>query len=97
MYDGPETVCNRAANIRCNYLYEDQIRPEVPQTRCLLELTPGNPDESQYDILRSGLRLASSYDLSQPGAYLKTSAGVLVRDSVGNVIMTSTSYGFPSD
>lgn len=88
----------RVANIRCNYLYEDQMgRPEVPQARRLLEPMPGNPDESQYDILRPGLRLASSYDPSQPGAYLRTSAGVLVRDSVGNVFMTAASHGFPSE
>jgi hypothetical protein len=87
---------NRAANIRCNYLYEDQMgRPQVPQARRMLEPMPGNPDESQYDVLRPGLRLASDYDPSQHGAYLRTSAGVLVQDSVGNVFMTAASHGFP--
>jgi hypothetical protein len=87
---------NRTANIRCYYLYEDQMgRPEVPQARRVREPMPGNPDESQYDILRPGLRLASGYDPSHPGAYLRTSAGVLVRDSAGNVFMTAASHGFP--
>lgn len=89
---------NRVANIRCNYLYEDQMgRPEVPQARRVLEPMPGNPDESQYDILGPGLRLASDHDPSDPGAYLRTSAGVLVRDSVGNTFMTAASHGFPSE
>ena len=32
---------------------------------------------------------------SQPGMFLLTSAGVLVRDRVGNEFMTAASHGFP--
>jgi hypothetical protein len=85
------------ANIRCHYLYEDEMgRPETPQARCLVEPEPGNPDESEYNILRPGVRLASDYDPSQPGAYLRTSAGILVQDREGNTFMTCAAHGFPS-
>ncbi|KIM96321.1 hypothetical protein OIDMADRAFT_44520 [Oidiodendron maius Zn] len=84
------------ANVRCHYLYEDEMgRPEVPQARRLVEPEPANPDESEYNILRPGVRLASDFDPSQTGAYLKTSAGILVRDREGNTFMTCAAHGFP--
>jgi hypothetical protein len=53
---------NRAANIQCNYLYEDQMgRPEVPQAYCLLEPFPETQtrvNTTSYDPVL-GSRLAT--------------------------------------
>lgn len=71
-------------------------RPKVPQARRLVKPEPGNPDESEYNTLRPGVRLASGYDPTQPDAYFRTSAGILVRDGEGNTFMTCAAHGFPS-
>ncbi|KAK0728777.1 hypothetical protein B0T26DRAFT_739017 [Lasiosphaeria miniovina] len=47
----------QAANISCVYLFDDEMgRPPAPQARRLLDPTPGNPDDSQYDTLQPRLR-----------------------------------------
>jgi hypothetical protein len=86
----------QAANIRCFYLYDDEMgRPSIPHARRLMDPTPGNPDNSEYDTLQPGLRVTSEYLPSKPGMFLSTTAGVLVRDQVGNEFMTVASHGFP--
>lgn len=88
----------KAANILCFYLYNDEMgRPQVPQARRQTDPTPGNPDNSKYDTLQPGLRITSAYLPSQPDAFLSTTAGVLVKDQVGNEFMTAASHGFPEE
>ena len=41
--------------------------------------------------------MTSNYMPSQPGMFLLTSAGVLVRDQVGKEFMTAASHGFPAE
>ncbi|KAK2777182.1 hypothetical protein FQN52_003207 [Onygenales sp. PD_12] len=89
----------KAANITCMYVFDDEIgRPAATlPARCLTDLTPGNPDESEYSTLQPGLRLTSTYLPSKPGMFLSTTAGVLVRDKIGNEFMTAASHGFPDE
>ncbi|KAK3934649.1 hypothetical protein QBC46DRAFT_413729 [Diplogelasinospora grovesii] len=88
----------RAANIVCFYLFDDEMgRPSAPQARRLLDPAPGNPDDSQYDTLQPGLRVTSPYLPGNPGMFLSTTTGVLLKDGVGNEFMTVASHGFPAE
>jgi len=88
----------RAANIGCHYLFDDEMgRPSAPQARRLLDPTPGNPDNSQYDTLQPGLRVVSSYLPGSPGMFLSTTTGLLIKDEVGNEFMTVAAHGFPGE
>ncbi|KAK2802807.1 hypothetical protein FQN50_007213 [Emmonsiellopsis sp. PD_5] len=89
----------KAANITCMYVFDDEIgRPATTlPARCLTDLTPGNPDESEYSTLQPGLGITSTYLPSKPGMFLSTTAGVLVRDKIGNEFMTAASHGFPDE
>jgi hypothetical protein len=88
----------RAANIVCNYLFDDEMgRPLTPQARRLLDPAPGNPDVSQYDTLQPGLRVASSHMPGSAGMFLSTTTGVLLKDKVGNEFVTVAAHGFPGE
>ncbi|KIY01857.1 uncharacterized protein Z520_01995 [Fonsecaea multimorphosa CBS 102226] len=87
-----------AANISCSYLFEDEMgRPSAPHVRRLSDRAPGDLDMNQYDTLQPGLRVASSYLLDKPDAFLATTTGVLLKDRVGNEFMTVAAHGFPSE
>ncbi|KAH8816449.1 hypothetical protein F5884DRAFT_776275 [Xylogone sp. PMI_703] len=86
------------ANIACLYLFEDEMaRPPVPQARCIIESTPGNPDNGEFTTLQPGLRITSAYLPSSSGTFLSTTTGVLVKDGAGNEYMTVASHGFPTE
>jgi hypothetical protein len=88
----------KAANIACTYLYDDEIgRPSAPQVRRIMDPTPGNPDESEYETLQPGVRVTSACMTSKPNTFMSTTAGVLVSDLVGNEFMTVASHGFPDE
>ncbi|EDN02567.1 hypothetical protein I7I51_07560 [Histoplasma capsulatum] len=84
--------------VMCFYIYDDEIgRPaSLPACR-LTDPTPNNPDNNEYSTLQPGLRVTSDYLPSTPGTFLSTTAGVLVRDAVGNEFMTVASHGFPDE
>ncbi len=85
------------AKIRCFYLFDDEIgRPPAPRARRLLDPTPGNLDDSQYDTLQPGLRVTSSHPSDSPGMFLSTTTSVLLKDEVSNEFMTAASHGFPA-
>lgn len=88
----------KAANIVITYRYEDEMgRQCTPQARRQTDPMPGNPDESKYDSLQPGVRVSSAYIPSQPGMFMSSTAGVLVKDSVGNEFVTVASHGFPDE
>jgi hypothetical protein len=82
-------ILNQVGNVKCLCLFEGEMgRPVTPKARRLAIPEPGDPDNSRYETLRPGIRLASSDDPDQPGAYLTTSAGIMIRDTEGNAFMT---------
>ncbi|OAP54118.1 hypothetical protein AYL99_11653 [Fonsecaea erecta] len=82
----------------CVYLYDDEMgRPSKLHARRQHDLTQGNPDISMYDTLQPGLRVTSNYLPDSSDAYLETTTGVLLKDSVGNEFMTVAAHGFPSE
>lgn len=88
----------KVANIMCFYLYDDEMgRPSTPQARRLTDPTIGNPDETQYDTLRPGLRVTSAPLPSEPSMVLSTTTGVLLRNQAGYEFMTVASHGFPAE
>jgi hypothetical protein len=92
----PTNLPRRVGKLSCSYLYEDEMgRAAPPRARRITDPAPGRPDESSYATLQPGLRLASSHI---PGGqqYMCTTAGVLVKDRVGNRFMTAASHGFPA-
>jgi len=83
--------------IRCMYVYEDEMgRPAVPQARRQRDPTPGNPDDSQYDDLRPGIRVSSNYLPDDHQAFIASTAGILLKDEAGNKYMTVAGHGFPA-
>ncbi|KAG5305338.1 hypothetical protein I7I50_05702 [Histoplasma capsulatum G186AR] len=94
----PTKLLSQAANIRCFYYYDDEIgRPASLRACRLTDPTPTNPDNNEYSTLQPGLRVTSDYLPSKPGTFLSTTAGVLVRDAVGNEFMTVAPHGFPDE
>ena len=88
----------KAANIVITYRYDDEMgRQSTPQARRQTDPMPGNPDESKYSTLQPGLRVSSAYIPSQPGKFISSTVGVLVKDSVGNEFVTAASHGFPNE
>lgn len=85
-----------AGSISCTYLYGDEMgRRALPQARRPTDPTPGNPDDSEYEVLQPRLRLASPYSPDNPGMFLPTTTGVLVKDAIGNQYMTAPAHGLP--
>lgn len=90
----PATV----GQVRCFYAYEDQMGRNAPrQARRQHEPSPGNPDNNQYQALRPGVRVSSAYLPSQPGTYMSTTTGVMLKDSLGYEYLTVTDHGFPAE
>jgi hypothetical protein len=88
----------KAAGLPCLYLYDNEMgRPSTARARRLTQPLPGNPDNSEYMELRPGVRVSSTYAPSGAGAgdFLSTTAGVLVKDQLGDEFMTVASHGFP--
>lgn len=78
------------------YRYEDEMgRPKAFQARHATDPTPGNPEHTEYATLQPGVRIASTYLPKDPDMFLQTTAGVLVKDAVGNEFMTTAAHGLP--
>jgi len=88
----------QAAEIRCFYLYEDEMgRPSVSKAHLQTDPMPGNPDNSEYGTLQPGVRISSGYLQSDPGKFMSTTAGVLVKSAIGVEFMTVAAHGFPNE
>lgn len=85
------------AQVLCGYFFEDQMgRPAVPQARRERDPSPGNPDDSQYQALRPGVRVTSTYLPEVPDAFISSTAGVLVKDQAGDHFLTVAEHAFPA-
>lgn len=85
----------RVAQVTCTYYFEDQMgRPAAPQARRQHDPSPGNQDESQYQTLRPGIRVSSTYLVHEPQAFISSTAGVIVKDQNGTQFLTVANHAF---
>lgn len=88
-------VPRAAARCPCYYLFDDELgRPENLSAKRIKEPTGDVVDDSLYETLRPGVMLSSGRP-SEQAVELRTTSGVLVKDSLGNQYMTAASHGFP--
>lgn len=86
------------AKVNCQVVFEDEMgRPKKPQARRQHDPSPGNPDETKYETLRPGVRVSSGYLPDEPGAFITSTAGVLVKNSLGDKYLTVAGHGFPAE
>ncbi|KAF7563892.1 hypothetical protein G7046_g235 [Stylonectria norvegica] len=86
-----------AGKIQCRYLYEDEMgRPSQMLSRRMMDPTPGDPDNTQYEHLQPGMRVSSDYKLDHQ-SFHTTTTGVLIQNSTGERFMTVASQGFPDE
>lgn len=79
-------------------VFEDEMgRPKNPQARRQNDPSPGNPDENAYESLRPGVRVCSGYLPQHPGAFMSSTAGVVLKDSQGDKYLTVAAHRFPTE
>ncbi|KAF5862911.1 hypothetical protein ETB97_010952 [Aspergillus alliaceus] len=93
-----ESLPRTFARCYCSYLYESEMSlPAILPSLPLEQLTPRAYDQdAPAPILRPGAKLSLSRH-PKPGSGMLTSAGVLVRNSQGQLFMTASARGFASD
>lgn len=88
---------SRIARVRCHYYYSDEWGNKLAefQARRSSDPAPGSPDDSEYNILQPGIRIASGPFPGHVGQFLSTTAGILIQDENNTEFLTVAAHGFP--
>lgn len=86
------------ARVNCQVVFEDEMgRPKDPQARRQHDPRPGSPRETEHETLQPGVRVCSNYLPHKPGDFISSTAGVVLKDSLGKNYLTVAASGFPTE